>query len=155
MRETTPGLSSVVVGSNRSQHSVDPNCRQCFAIEPAAEVATSRRNSLSSRIICRIKCSTIDRGTRCSAQKRDLGDPSLALSNGCNGLRVRWLKLASRVKRRKRRQTESSVLIRPLITTLAQGVSRSWAETDGLQLSGSCAGVSAAWHAQLAARAAK
>jgi hypothetical protein len=38
-----------------------------------------------------------------SGQKRDLGDPSLALSDGCNGLRTRSLKLASRVKRRKRR----------------------------------------------------
>jgi hypothetical protein len=35
---------------------------------------------------------TDDRGTRCSGQKRDLGDPSLALSDGCNGLRARSLK---------------------------------------------------------------
>ena len=35
---------------------------------------------------------TIDRGTRCSCQKRDLGDPALALSDGCNGLRMRSLK---------------------------------------------------------------
>ena len=32
---------------------------------------------------------------RCSGQKRDLGDPSLALSDGCNGLRTRSLKLAA------------------------------------------------------------
>ena len=42
-----------------------------------------------------MKLGTIDRGTRCSGQKRDLGDPSLALSDGCNGLRTRSLKLAS------------------------------------------------------------
>jgi hypothetical protein len=35
---------------------------------------------------------TDDRSTRCSTQKRDLGDPSLALSDGCNGLRTRSLK---------------------------------------------------------------
>src|SRR5262245_10833879 len=80
--------------------------------------------------------------------------PSLALSDGCNGLRARVRRLpprrwwfqspVPRVKRRKRRndfrqsgadwetaaacvkmETESSVLIRPLIATLAQGVSRS------------------------------
>src|SRR5262249_16303883 len=107
------------------------------------------------------------RGTRRSGQKRDLGDPSLALSDGCNGLRIRSLKLASnranliplrrlpprrswfqspvsRVQRREwgkgfrqsgadwetaaacvKMETESSVLIRPLIATPAQEVSRS------------------------------
>ena len=39
-----------------------------------------------------MKRSTIDRGTRCIGQKRDLGDPSPALSDGCNGLRTRSLK---------------------------------------------------------------
>jgi hypothetical protein len=71
------------------------NRRQCFALEPTAEVVSSRRNSASYCIIWRINCSTIDRGTRCIGQKRDLGDPSLALSDGCNGLRARSLKLAS------------------------------------------------------------
>jgi hypothetical protein len=49
-------------------------------------------------------------------QKRDLGDPSLALSDGCNGLRTRSLKLLWKLR---------SVLIRPLIATPAQGISRS------------------------------
>ena len=60
-----------------------PNRRQCFTLELTTEVASSRRNS------------PIDRGTRCSGQKRDLGDPSLALSDGCNGFRTRSVKLAS------------------------------------------------------------
>ena len=44
---------------------VDPKRSQCFALEPTAEVASSPRNSPS------YNCSTIDRGTRCSGQKRD------------------------------------------------------------------------------------
>ena len=69
---------------------LEPNRRQCFALEPAAGVASSRRNSASYYIICRINCATIDRGTRCSGQKRDLGDPSLALSDRCKGFRTRF-----------------------------------------------------------------
>ena len=42
-----PGLSSVGVGSNWTRAQVDPNRRQCFALEPTAEVASSRRNSAS------------------------------------------------------------------------------------------------------------
>jgi hypothetical protein len=34
LRETTPGLSSMGVGSNWSHRSVDPNCRHYFAFEP-------------------------------------------------------------------------------------------------------------------------
>ena len=87
-------MSSMGVGVELAWSS-RPNRRQCFALEPTTEVTSSRRNSPSYCIICRINCSTIDRGTRCSGQKRDVGDPSLALSDGCNGFRTRSLKLAS------------------------------------------------------------
>jgi hypothetical protein len=64
-------------------------------IRPAPTLDKAGGQGSFECIICRINCATIDRGTRCSAQKRDLGDPSLALSDGCNGFRTRSLKLAS------------------------------------------------------------
>jgi hypothetical protein len=72
----------------------------------------------------------------------------------CNGLRTRSLKPHSvtvsnrptvtsldRAPLLHQVQLDASVTIRPLIATPAQGVSRSRAETDVLQLSGSCASI--------------
>ena len=42
-----PPLSTLGVGSNWSRAPVDPNRRQCIALELTAEVASSRRNSAS------------------------------------------------------------------------------------------------------------
>jgi hypothetical protein len=117
------GLSSVVrerpahaqMTPCRVQHTrgVEFEPRALLESEPpsvqTAEVASSQRNSPSYCIICRINCSTIrPRHTRCSGQKRDLGDPSLALSDGCNGFRARSLKLASN---RANRHTLKAALV--------------------------------------------
>ena len=70
----TPGLSSMGVGSNWT----------ICELSTRTAVSASRLEP------------TDDRSTRCSCQKRNsLRDPSLALSDGCNGLRTRSLKLAS------------------------------------------------------------
>jgi hypothetical protein len=89
-----------------------------------------------------------DRGTRCSGQKRDLGDPSLALSDGCNGLRMRSLsprRVAvsnrptvtplDRARPCIRCKLDASVTIRPPLPTPVQQVSPIRAETDLLQRS--------------------
>ena len=54
----------------------------------------------------------IDRGTRCSGQKRDLEDPSLGLSDGYNGLRTLSLKPASnRVNRHTLKAALSAAIL--------------------------------------------
>ena len=45
--EATPGLSSMGVGRIGPVLQSTPNRRQCFTLEPTAEVASSRRNSPS------------------------------------------------------------------------------------------------------------
>jgi hypothetical protein len=81
--------------------------------------------------------STDDRSKRCSGQKRDLGDPSPALSDGATvsgrdrlaaprgRLQRPTFTPLSRARPCIRCKLDASVTIRPLITTLAQGVSRS------------------------------
>ena len=74
------------------------------------------------------------KGTRCSCQKRDPGDPSLALSDGCNGFRTRSLKprrvadfnrrtVKHRARLLHQMQLDASVTIRPPLPTPVQQVS--------------------------------
>jgi hypothetical protein len=59
-RPMPPGLSSIGVGSNWSGTPLDPNRRQCLALEPTAEVASLRRNSRRRTAInCSISSSRI------------------------------------------------------------------------------------------------
>ena len=66
---------------------VDPNRRSVLRVRADCAGRFFRRNYSRAD-----DGGTIDRGTSCIGQKRNLGDPSPALSDGCNGLRTRSLK---------------------------------------------------------------
>ena len=81
-RETTPGLSSMGVGSNWSPCSTqsEPPSVRCARADSGGRLFAAKFFVVVHYL--RTNCSTIDRGTRCSGQKRDLGDPSPALLDG-------------------------------------------------------------------------
>jgi hypothetical protein len=66
----TPGLSSMGAGSNWSP-SLDPNRRQCFTLEPTAEVASSRRNSASYVVLHYLPHQLLDDRPRHTLQRSE------------------------------------------------------------------------------------
>jgi hypothetical protein len=96
MRETTPGLSSMGVGSHWSPCSIrsEPLSVLRVRADSGGRLFTAKLRVVVQLLdellvdepillACQFCDCLCDRGTRCSAQKRDLGVPSLALSDGC------------------------------------------------------------------------
>ena len=82
----TPGLSSIPAGRIDPGAPIDSNRPQCFALEPTAEVTSSRRNSPSNLV--HFHASDV----RSVAGGSSYSDGSAGNVGRCNGLTTRSLK---------------------------------------------------------------